>query len=126
MFKTSRILAILLLPISLLAACSDASNSYVGEWYSVEKPNEYLALKSDGHFEIHQDDNITQGEYSIKDNQLLLDFGYISGYFTIDTFDNINVIFGNMDDEIFAYGKENAEKLHGKEIDKEDVIQNYN
>ncbi|KIS05197.1 hypothetical protein AT54_01105 [Streptococcus equi subsp. zooepidemicus Sz12is] len=125
MFKKSRILATLLLSISLLTACSNASNSYVGEWYSVENLNEYLALKSDGHFEIHQDDNIVQGEYSIKDNQLLMDFGYISGYFTIDTFDNINVIFGHMDDEIYAYGKENAEKLHDKQIDKEDVMENH-
>ncbi|GAB6701090.1 hypothetical protein BOVMAS03_09730 [Streptococcus uberis] len=124
MFKKLGILAVLFSSISLLSSCTDASNSYVGEWYSVENPEEYLALKSDGLFEIHQDDNITQGEYSIKDNQLLMDFGYLSGYFTIDTFDNINVIFGHMDDEIFAYGKENAKKLHDKQIDKKDVIKN--
>lgn len=94
MFKKSRILAFLLLPISLMAACSDASNSYVGEWYSVENPNEiHFNLHDDNTVEIFDKNDYYKGKFTIEENRLCISISSMQGgcgYFEIQ--EDITVI----------------------------------
>lgn len=109
-----------LLLVWSVSGCSKDADSVTGEWYSLDNPDaSYFSLKSDGTVEVFDKDDYAKGEYTIEENRLCMDFGAMqSGCGTIVTYEGIKVVdVGN----IFAYGKENAVKLHEEGITEEDI-----
>ncbi|HEL1344676.1 TPA: hypothetical protein TVS23_001715 [Streptococcus equi subsp. zooepidemicus] len=113
MFKKLGILAVLFSSISLLSSCSDASNSYVGEWYSVENPEEiHFTLRTDNTIEIFDKNDYYKGEWSIDNKQLCISISSVQGGCgTIKTIEDIEVIDMG-EGNYMAHDLENIEKLH--------------